>query len=585
MAGCIDDGNGGSCDDLTIDLSTGTTNGTPDSFGTTDPDWRVVSSPDGTTGQAVSIEPVSQWVTLSTANWIDAHGTGGWPAPTDPIGDYVYEIDFEIPDSWSDDQCELRIHQWSVDDDATIDLAGPSGTVTIAQDSGHTTLKGPVTQPVGPGQYTLRATVANNQTVSGLLLDADVVCDCEDETTDDVCDLSITKEHVGDGSPVAPGDTTAFEITVCNDGDGTCRPGPVTVVDELPAGTTYVSHTGSGWTCTESGGVVTCEHPHSTGLGPGDCLPALTLEVEVDDGDVVGDAIVNCATVEQGDESASNKRDCATVPVLTDQDGDGECELTITKTHDGTHVSPGDTTAFEITVCNDGDRRCRGPVSVIDPLPGGVSFVSGSGNGWTCTESGGVVTCDHQNSGGLVPGDCLPTITLEVAIGSIDETGDVIVNCASIDDDAGSDDNRDCIDVPVRPKSTDCDGLEIEKRAAGEFVYGQQAAYEIDVCNAGKSHCDGRVTVTDALPDGLSFVSASGSGWTASVSGGTVTAVHPNGTGLGPGDCLPTLTLTVAVAPADRFPGGSDGVQNCARVSADGTVVDEDCVTHVITTE
>ncbi len=590
VAGCIGGGNGGngnSCDDdLTIDLSTGTTNGTPDSFGTPDPDWRVVSSPDGTTGPAVSIEPVSQWVTLTTANWIDAHGTGGWPAPSDPIGDYVYEIDFEISDDWNDDQCELRIHQWSVDDDATIELEGPSGTTTLVQDSGHTTLKGPETQSVGPGQYTLRAIVTNTMTITGLLIDAEVFCDCDDETDEDVCDLSITKAHVGDGTPVAPGDTTEFEITVCNDGEGTCRPGPVTVVDELPPGTSYASDSGTGWDCTESGGVVTCEHPASNGLGPGDCLPTLTLAVEIDDSDDVSETIVNCATVEQGDASASNKSDCAKVPIETDGDGHGKCDLSVSKTHDGTHVSPGDTTTFEITVCNDGDHLCRGPVSVIDSLPSGVTFVSGSGGGWAFTESGGVVTCDHQNSGGLAPGDCLPTIELEVEIGSMDETGDVITNCASTEyDDVDPDNNRDCIDVPVRPADTDCDGLNIDKRTASQFTYGDQATYEIDVCNHKEKQCDGRVSVTDELPDGISFVSASGSGWTASVSGGTVTAVHSNGAGLGPGACLPTLELTVDVAPVDQFPGGSDGVQNCARLFVGGTFVDEGCVSHVITNE
>ncbi|MBZ6493540.1 DUF11 domain-containing protein [Natrinema longum] len=586
VAGCLGGGGGGSCTDLSLDLRTGTTNGTPDTFGTTDSEWRVVSSPDGTTGQAVSVEPVDPWVTLPTANWIDPYGTGGWPTTTDPLGDYVYEIDFEVPEDWSDEQCELRIHQWSVDDDATIELEGPSGTVTLAQDSGHATLKGPVTQPVSPGQYTLRAEVANAMTVTGLLIDAELVCTCDDEPSDEACDLSIAKEHVGDGSPVAVGETTEFEITVCNDGDGTCRPGPVTVVDDLPNGLSSVTHTGSGWNCTESGGVVTCEHPNTNGLGPGDCLPTLTLAVDVVGGDDMDDRIVNCATVKQGDASASNKSDCATVPIVSDGTGDGACDLAITKTHDGTHVTPGDTTTFEISVCNDSEHRCRGSVSVVDPLPNGVSFVSGSGSGWTTADNNGVVTATHQNSASLAPGDCLPTLSLEVEIGSMDETGDAIVNCASIDgDDADPDTNRSCTTVPVRPASDGCDGLEIEKRTGDQFRYGQQATYEIDVCNTSKRHCDGRITVTDDLPGGISFVSASGSGWSASVAGGTVTAVHSNATGLGPSDCLPTLTLTVDVAPAAQFPGGSDGIRNCARLFTDGTVVDEGCVSHVITNE
>lgn len=715
-AGCLGGGSGGSCEDLTTDLSTGTTNGTPDAFGTADPDWQVVSSPDGTTGQAVSIEPVSQWVTLSTANWIDPYGTGGWPAPSDPVGDYVYEIEFEVPDSWNDEQCELRINRWSVDDQATIELDGPSGTVPLDQGSGHATLKGPVSQAVGPGQYTLRAAVHNDYTITGLLVDAELICECEEEPVDEVCDLSVTKEPVGDGDPVAPGDTVAFEITVCNDGDGTCRPGPVTVVDDLPAGTTYVSSTGSGWDCTESGGVVTCEHPHSNGLGPGDCLPTLTLELELDDADELGDSVVNCATVEQGDESASNKTDCAKVPIAVDG---GNCDLSISKTHDGTHVTPGDQTTFEITVCNDGDQLCRGPVSVVDALPNGVTFVSGSGSGWDCTESGGVVTCEHDNSGGIAPGDCLPTVTLDVEIGSIDETGDQITNCASLERvDANAENNRDCVDVPVRPDEQACDlkitkrhkgdivtagenttfeitvcnqgdddcndpvtvvdqlpggvtfvsgggtgwsctesggvvtcthsnagglafgdclptltldveigsidetgdrisncarlegadpdssdthdcvsvsvtaetdhgctGLNIEKSVGRQFRYGAQGTYEIEVCNYVEQTCNGTIEVTDTLPPGLSFVSASGSGWSVSTTGSTVTAVHSNASGLTAGQCLPLLTLTVAVDSASDFPGGSDGVTNCAQVSVGGTLIDEDCTTHVITNE
>ena len=75
---------------------------------------------------------------------------------------------------------------------------------------------------------------------------------------------------------------------------------------------------------------------------------------------------------------------------------------------------------------------------------------------------------------------------------------------------------------------------------------------------------------------------STGPRWSASASGGVVTATHPNNGALGPGGCLPTLTLTVDVVPAAQFPGGSDAVQNCAELLADGAVVDESCVTHVI---
>ena len=724
LAGCLggggddggndDGGTGGDdCEDLSLDLSTGTTDGTPDAFGTTDTEWQVTGSPDFTTGQAVSIEPVSQWATVPTANWIDPYGTGGWPAPSDPLGNYVYEVDFEVPDTWGDDQCELRISQWAVDDDATFELDGPSGTTTLAQGSGHQTLKGPVSQPVGPGQYTLRVLVSNNQTITGLLVDAELVCRCEEEPVDGECDLSIRKEQVGDAAPVSPGDTVEFEITVCNDGDGECAD-PVTVVDDLPAGTTHAADSGSGWDCSESGGVLTCEHPNADGLGPGECLPPLTVAVDVGGSDEIKETIVNCATVEQGDADAGNKTDCVEVPVNVEA---GECDLSVSKRHDGDVVTAGENTTFELTVCNDGDERCRGPVSVIDSLPSGVTYVSGGGTGWTTTVTGGVVTFEHPNSGGVAPGDCLPAITLDVEVGSIDETGDQLINCASIKyEDADPENNRDCVSLPVRPPEGGCDlsitkrhegdvvtaggttefeitvcndgetdceesvtvldtlpsgvtylggsgtgwnctesggvvtcthgngsglapgdclppltldvevgsidetgdriincasldggdpdlnrdcvavgvveepdggceGLNIEKSVGRRFHYGGQGTYEIEVCNYREETCNGVVEVTDTLAPGLTFVSASGSGWNVSASGGTVTAVHANSNGLTGGQCLPLLTLTVAVDSVSDFPGGSDGVQNCAQVSTGGPVIDEDCITHVITNQ
>jgi len=398
------------------------------------------------------------------------------------------------------------------------------------------------------------------------------------EPSEGDCDLGITKHY--DGDVIVAGTTATFEIEVCNEGDGPCTDS-VTVVDGLPSGVSFDSGTGTGWSCTESGGVVSCSHDNSGGLAPGECLPILELTVDVGSMDETGDQIRNCASIEGSDADTSNNRDCVSVPV---QPPKGTCDLSIQKTHsDGGVVMAGDTTTFDILVCNEGDGFCSDPVTVTDDLPNGVSFASGSGSGWTVNESGGVVTATHSNTSGLADGDCLPVLTLEMTVGSIDETGDQFRNCARLDvDDENTANNTDCATVTVTQPIQGCNGLDIEKVAATQFTYGQQESYEITVCNPTDQQCDSQITVTDDLPDGISFVSASGNGWSASASGGVVTATHSNTGGLAPGGCLPTLTLTVDVVPAAQFPGGSDAVQNCAELIADGAVVDESCVTHVI---
>src|ERR1700722_12128836 len=51
------------------------------------------------------------------------------------------------------------------------------------------------------------------------------------------------------------------------------------------------------------------------------------------------------------------------------------------------------------------------------------------------------------------------------------------------------------------------------------FVPGQNASYKIQVGNAGGVPTTGLITVTDTLPSTLTFVSATGTGWTCSATG------------------------------------------------------------------
>ncbi|MCP3962133.1 MAG: DUF11 domain-containing protein [bacterium] len=68
-------------------------------------------------------------------------------------------------------------------------------------------------------------------------------------------DLELSKTDSPD--PVAPGATLTYTLEVEN---LSATPAVnVVVTDALPAGTTFVSASGTGWTCNEAGGVVTCQ--------------------------------------------------------------------------------------------------------------------------------------------------------------------------------------------------------------------------------------------------------------------------------------------------------------------------------------
>jgi uncharacterized repeat protein (TIGR01451 family) len=88
-------------------------------------------------------------------------------------------------------------------------------------------------------------------------------------------DLSITKAASGS---FAVGYNASYTLTARNNGPQSAA-GTITVSDTLPAGLTYVSAAGTGWTCSNSSGTVTC-----TRAGPvtsGTTLPAITITVTV----------------------------------------------------------------------------------------------------------------------------------------------------------------------------------------------------------------------------------------------------------------------------------------------------------------
>src|SRR5690606_23500696 len=56
------------------------------------------------------------------------------------------------------------------------------------------------------------------------------------------------------------------------------------------------------------------------------------------------------------------------------------------------------------------------PIRVVDTLPTGLTYVSASGTGWTCSAVGQVVTCDASSLQDLTTSRTFPPITLVVDI-------------------------------------------------------------------------------------------------------------------------------------------------------------------------
>ena len=213
--------------------------------------------------------------------------------------------------------------------------------------------------------------------------------------------------------------------------------------------------------------------------------------------------------------------------------------LLITSTHSG-NFNQGQTGAsYTITVTNTGTGNpTQGQVTVTDTIPAGLTLISMTGDGWNCNAN----ICTRSD--GLAAGTAWPTITVIVNVAS--NAAASITNTVKITGGgSASSTSNDVTIVNTASGGTNSTALlSVVKKHNGNFSKGQNnATYTITVSNAsGVAGTSGAVTVTDAVPIGLTLVSMAGTGWTCS--GDTCNRTDS----LGSGKSYPAITVTVNVA-------------------------------------
>lgn len=191
-------------------------------------------------------------------------------------------------------------------------------------------------------------------------------------------DLSINKT-ASVVTNVGAGQSYSYTLAVTNNGPSSAN--AVSVSDVLPAGVTFVSASGTGWTCNQSLGTVTCT---MATLAVGAANP-ITINVTAP---ANAGALSNTATVSSStsDPTPGNNTSTNNLTVVASAD------LSVTKTASASSVQTGGGFFYTIQVNNAGPSAATA-VSVSDTLPAGVNFVSASGTGWSCGQAAGTVTC------------------------------------------------------------------------------------------------------------------------------------------------------------------------------------------------
>jgi uncharacterized repeat protein (TIGR01451 family) len=278
--------------------------------------------------------------------------------------------------------------------------------------------------------------------------------------------LSLAKSHAGN---FTAGTNASYSLVVTNNSLSAVA-GTTTVTDTLPAGLTYVGGTGTGWSCSAAGQVVTCTN--GAGVGASASLPAITLTVAV--GGSLGTSVANQAQVANPNvnSGAAQPGNIDTATVLhPDLSGPGTTKDVVDL--NGGDAAPGDTLRYTITLAESAGAAASG-VSVTDDIPANVSGFSvvsvpaGSTN--ASTGGGGANGTGYLNVTGIaMPASGTVTIVFDVTVAAGATAGTTINNAATVNNPNGPG------AAPVAPLVT---VLQSQVAASGNkvlYVYANQA--------------------------------------------------------------------------------------------------------------
>ena len=167
--------------------------------------------------------------------------------------------------------------------------------------------------------------------------------------------LVMTKEHDGNFSQGQQG--AAYRLRVTNSGQAPTT-GLVTVTDNLPAGLTPTSASGSGWACAIASQAVTCTR--SDALAPGAGYPLIVILVNVA---ANATNLVNVATLTGGgDQTAVDNVSTDGTQIVARAP-----DLSVAKRHVDPFLAGQQGASYHITVTNTGTAPTVGEVIVVDP--------------------------------------------------------------------------------------------------------------------------------------------------------------------------------------------------------------------------
>jgi uncharacterized repeat protein (TIGR01451 family) len=385
---------------------------------------------------------------------------------------------------------------------------------------------------------------------------------------------------------VVVGNTYSYNISATNLGNASFF-GTLVMTDALPAGLTVNSYILNGWSCSPAAPVagaapITCTRVYTAGspLAAGATTPAVTLNTTATGtGSISNGMTVSSPDANIADTNPAN--DTITYGV-TGSTGGNAADIRVIKTASPASVAAGDVLTYSLEIVNAGPQSSSS-ITLTDDFTGlmnnsvaltGAGYISqtvtaNAASGVSCgnASSGGtsrLLTCTVATLPLCTAGVDCPVVTIDVRPGG---NGGARSNSATAISSVTADPNLINNTGSVSSTVTARADVTVSKNANPASVpAGQNLTYVVTATNiANGLSAANAVTITDTLPNNLTFVSAAPSSGSCAT---TPTANSTTGAGNNQVICnLGTInngaqqTVTIIVRP-NTVTRGSNVVNN-----------------------
>ena len=293
---------------------------------------------------------------------------------------------------------------------------------------------------------TASGTITNSGSVTSSVTDANTEDNFDSATITANPSFDLVVVKTVDVAEPAPNDTVTYTVSVENQGPSAAQ--GVVLSDVIPAGLTFVSAAFDGLVGSSDGTTIT--FPSTTISGGETAVATIVFTVDADSSGLITNVAQVPDLTSVGEVSASNNSGSVQIDVIAITD------LQIEKSVSHERTLRGSDLVYNITVTNLGPSPAVA-VQVVDTLPAGVTFTSGTGpNGELLSVSNGTVTFDA----GLLDSGSSFQMTINASLNSgVTATQTNFVTVSSQTEDSNSNNNSASATTTIDPSNASFSGL------------------------------------------------------------------------------------------------------------------------------